>query len=636
MEEHDDFESQLGSVSGDDPLDALLDDLYFLKCSLVKNGKFTTDSASFFDQISNLLDAHPELCAPLLKWKFLEKELLYFLRDKKFKESIGIATKILVECKKAPDLYFTKKFLFFITEKLYCALIGKEEIEGMQEPSGGLGSIKDSLPTDFVEMNAIDKLEDLRSSQLDEYKFSSMPDLVPSVPERINYSVVKSIMIFVTELISIRRTAAVQILYDLSFFELANVCICVETAVMFNSVFKGVSFPYSKPTTSNGEHWIQDGLYEVHRNLFEPEIIFRNKDLFTPQTVLEHLAAGVYDKVYQQCTNILDFADMAFTDCFDILLYKRIPYFTQDLENLIFEGKNEKAFRLYRRSLESGAITNKMLINPLIKAIDSSELRREAAISLFYFIGELESTKLFTEVRIRKIFECLEYNCEHECIVRTEGLRIAGYAASQPREKKEVEEIPTLEHSFDSNQISSHIFGNTADKGLYEEPEVSIKQKKRSVLEAFSEFENDFEAAPECTVRSHICERRRILFLIKHLYGILPREIFFKPSYLILFAVTLTHVPEEKAFITAYFNDFVGYCTGDTKNIARVFLPAVTKSREPKTREYKIEDSCSDFYGIKETLGQNDPIVNTSPKQTKENTPTGLKLVRNMIDSDED
>lgn len=679
----------LGSVSDHNPLSSLIDDLYFLKCSLVKNAKLSSESFLNFQQIVNLLEAHPDLCKSLFQWKFLENELLYFLRGSKFKESLKIATLLISTMQAAPELYFTKKFLFFLTEKLYISLGGNDKkVNENTQISNDLNMFNDS----FVDISnypmphndgVSDNLKSIgssqiRSSQKGSFGTSNMPfsEYLPNTfekPSKINHEVSKLIMKFTGELIKINKSAA-SILYDLSFFELSNECIYSETAEMFNTVFIDISFPYAQQPNANGDAWIQDGLYEVQRKHFDPEVIFRSRDMFSPKTIFENLSAGVYNKIYQQCTNIRDFADIAFTSCIDLMLYKKISYTCQDLESLIIEGKNEKAIRFYRRSLESGHIPEESVLSALVKSLDNPKISREAVICLYYFIEYISSSKAFTENKIRSIFESLEFHCEHECLQKKLQLKLDPFKNKKSHLAPVVHE-ETFDHSFDSNLASTRIFGNSCEDGLYQNPSDLISQKKpvKSVLEDFSEFENELDQSSAAQInlvaKEYLCERKRIVVFLKHLYLITHnKESFFKPSYLILMSFTLAHLPDENEFITSFYQDFLSFCKKDYRNIAKAFIPLGIKEIKHKKRKIKMEESEMDFYGIKgshDGLDQNyegshdgtdqnyeesyDGIegflhdqameskdLNKSNIEAEKAKSHGLKVVKNVIESSED
>ena len=648
MSDEDQENSSLGSVSDHNPLNNLIDDLYYLKCSIANSKGVTQESLSFFHQIHNLLEAQPELCKPLFGWKFLEIELLYFLRSNNFAEALKIATLVISYNKAAPQFYYTKKFLFFITEKLYKAMKGNSENNKMLQFPSGLDSsiMKDAK---FISLNNLMNeddafIGDMNSSQIcKETKDFDIPFPLSDIDNQaklnpydsIDMETTKLIMKFITELVSIDKSA-ITILYDFCFFDLANVCIVCETAEMFNSIYKDIFYPYIDQNINSKEAWTQDGLYEVRRKHFEPEILFRNKAIFFPRTIIENLAAGIYLDIYQKCTNIRDFADIAFNSFLNTLLYKKINYTSQDLESLIIEGKNRKAFLFYRRTLEIGSIPSTSLLNSIIKAVDNPEVAREAAICLYYFINEIDNMKLFTEARIRCIFECLEFQCGHECTQKTVKI---SQGETVPLNTKKQEFYDNYTHSFDSNLATTQIFGATCENGLYQEPANfnEPKQLCKSVLEDFSEFDNDFDhnntETPTIISSTEACERKRILCVIKHLYRLSKKEYFFKPSYLILMNYTLAHNPSESDFINEFFRDFLEFCKKDSKNIARALLPLVTKEIKPKKREIILQDdSYSDFYGIKENI---EAVSLPEPSNSKSEI-SGLKVVKNVIESDDE
>lgn len=638
-----DENSSSGSVSDQNPLNNLIDDLYYLKCSLIKDQGLHNESFSFFQQICNLLEAQPELAKHLFNWKFLENELLYFLRSPNFfLKALQLAECLISFNRSVPQFYLTRKFLFFITEKFYLTLKGNREckeakgfnITGLSDFSNINAILSETANNENQLLNS-----EIQSSQRDfESLFPFSDSQNQNDDNQIDIEAAKIIMKFSASLISINKSV-VNILHEFCFFDLANCCIITETAKMFDAVFENISFPYIQKSIESKEYWTQDGIYEIRRKYFDPEVIFRNKEIFTSRTPVENLMAGVYSEIYDLCINIRDFADIAFSSFMNVLLYKRISYSSPDLENLILEGKNAKAFRIYRRSLEAGACPNCSLLNALLKAIDKNiEINKEAVISLYYHIDNIQKSKLLTESRIRSIFECLELQCEHECTNK--------YQKTLLKEKKheiKCEEtdnvIDNYPHSFDSNLVTTQIFGNTCDNGLYTDPKCQDSDKRlfRSILEDFREFENDHESKETESIKgkvSLVCERKRILGVIKHIYSLVQKELFFKPSYLILMSYSLSHNPDEHSFIIQYFKDFLNFCNLDRRNLAICFLPSIPREIKSKKKDYVLneEDETPDFYGIKEQIKEQVEIETPASKPHS----LGVKLVKNVIESDEE
>lgn len=579
----------------------IVDDLYVLKCSLVKEGKPTREAGAYLEEIQKLVADYPLLCTEVSKWKFLEGELLYFLRSSKFDVGLKIAISVISATGKAPALYFTKKFLFFITEKLYIALGGCHENV----------KILDNIVEQYSD-NQQDKME----------VFGVYDNLLFTEP-KINPTC-RLIFTFIRALIQVNKSI-IDVLNDLKLFELANACVCIESAQLFNEVFKEVVYSDSPIPEKAHQPWTQDGIYEIRRPHFEPEVVFREKSIFKLKTPVENLKNGIYKKIYDQCTNIKEFADISLNDVYDILLYKKMVYMCDELELQILEGKKPKALRIYRRSLEQGAVSDRAYLNAIIKAIDEQETSRDAVIILYYFREHMIDPKPYTEKRVRAIMKTLEYSCNHECIFIEEP-----EVDIKPKVERAIKS--SIGGSFDSNQFTNEIFGNTCDKGVFSTPSdienISNKQN-RTVLEDFSEFgKEDREEKEQEKNELERCERYRILKVIEHIYERTDRRYFLKPSYLILFKSLYDHVPSERMFLTEYFKDFLAFLRLETKNIARVLIPVNTKTKKPKMKEIRMEDEIP-IGNIQDEIYQED---NFNEKRSNNK----IRIKGNMIESSEE
>lgn len=549
-------EAELGSISEDNPLNNIIDDLYVLKSSLLNNNHITQQSSSFLSQINNLISDYPELCKNLYEWNFLENEALHFLRAKNYKTILQIITKIIQNTEKAPAFYFSKKFLFFMTEKLYFSMGGTKKYE-----KGGKFD---------VNINNILLLDE-----------DSLPNMYESSNIDIN---VRLIMTFIKKLIEINRNIIV-ILNEIMFFELANVCLCIETAQMFNSVFVNIFFSDQSENENIKKPWIQDGLYEINRQYFGSEVFFREKDIFKFIQAVEILKSGIFKNIYDQCTNLKDFADLSFKDVIDIMLFKKIVYMSDELDLLILEGKDPKIIKFYRRALEIGAIPEKSYLNLILKMVDLESTSKDACIILYYYMDYILEPKQFSEKRVRNIIQTLEYRCGNECNIKKE--------INTPKVRTETKNIPNNDNiatSFDSNCCTNNIFGETCNNGLFATPEIAIK-KQKTVLDNFSEFENDFNISnDEININNNGCDQYRILKLIQHIYPITNRLYFFKPSYIILFRCVYNHVISMQNFINDFFVDFINYLKSDRSNMAKLFLPVFKTEKKTKMREIRISE----------------------------------------------
>lgn len=601
------------------PLDIIVDDLYVFKNSLISNSELTPNAFSCLNQIESMLTQFPELASKLYEWKFLEKEALYFLRTNRYIQSLRIATEIISNLKKAPQMYFSKKFLFFITEKLYFAM-------------GGTSIYKKEPQPEILLASSMQQTRGMLIDGEDEPK--------------ISYDLVKPIMKFIKALISIDRSVS-KVLYDTSFFILANACICVETAEMFNQIFVDIVFSDMIENKDEKTPWTQDGLYEIRRQFFEPEVIFRNRNIFCPKSNLYNLKSGVYKLIYDGCTNIRDFADLSLLSTIDLLLYNKILYMNDEIEPLILEAKNPKIIKYYRRYLEAGGIPEKGYLKALIKAIDNSETSRDATITLYYFREFIEESKSFTETRVRTIIQNLEYLCNYECKMN-EGCVFNTKNISMNKQASEI-------CSFNSNMCSNVIFGETMNEGLYNTPKETPKQPvPRSILEDFSEFDIDIieNQKTKQVDSTEDCERYRIIKLIEHIYTLTDKKYFFKPTYLILFRSILDHLPSESKFVSMFFTDFVDFIGINDMNISKVFMPVNKTAKRAKMREIQFDDDSDTIgfddrsYFISENQANNtdtDVKINPDTKISTDNKinngikiNSGIKVNKGMIESDDE
>lgn len=628
MPQIDREDNELASVSEDHPEHGILEDMYILKYSLLENGKLTSKSFSYLLQIENILSEFPELSKALYEWKFLENEILYFLRSEYFEIALRLITKIISLVDKAPALYFTKKYLFFITERLYSAM-------------GGEGRCKDEnsfylshSQISGTEIPFIEKMEnDTSMGSILKIDNDPLDDI--SAITGVN-QLTRQIMLFIKKLIELDKSV-IMTLHDILFFELANVCICIETAQMFNSIFTNITFIDYKISTKSLAPWQKDGLYEVRRPYFDPEVFFRDGNIFCPITPVENLKSGIFKQIYDQCTNLKNFADLSLKDITDAMLFKRILYTSEELEVLVLEGKDPKIIKFYRRCLEVGATPEKAYMNVLIKAVDDPKLSRDASIALYYFIDYILDFKLFTEDRIRKIIQNLEYHCEHECILERCSMRDHKYTSVR---KDNPPMKQSVQSSFDSNICTDKIFGETCADGLFNTPKAIDSSVKKGILDDFSEFEHENFGDQavldnETDFSTHHCAQYRILKLLQHIYPMTNQRFFFKPTYLILLRNALGHVPSLQGFITEIFRDFLEFLALDRMNMTRLFFPVFKRYRRLKMREIRLDEG-SDILDLpempKEVFEKND-AENRTPNISNGFPP--LKVRRGVIESEE-
>lgn len=612
---------QMGSSNGEnnEAQSRMVDDLYILKSSLVLGKKLTKEAPDHLKQILAILEECPELSASLLKWKFLENEVLYCLRSRLFNISLKIIIIIISHCKLAPELYFSKKFLFFITERLYFSLTDGMEGECFPEASipgddpvsnrPGAVSTKD-VPHNInngVRSNNLQLENGIKSTRIgpdstewdvkdvsEIFRFDHTGAAANPMVAGICSSYTPSfscreIMIFVKMLIEIHKQV-VSILFDIGFFDLSNVIITTETARMFNAVFEGITYTSKLCDKAGKRAWQQDGLYEIQRKLFDPEIFFRSKDIFVPKKHVQRFKGGVFHEIYKQCTSIRDFADLGVRDFIDAMLYKRIVYMSDDLDILLLEGKDPKVLRFYRRSLEEGGVPDKSYLNGLIKALDDKKLSREACVSLYYFIDLMTDLRLFTEDRVRRVFEGLEYVCEHECMGESDdkGCLQSKDASDDAAMRAQAST------SFDSDLHSGEIFGDGTNGSLFETPcDINwAGRQPNGIGDGHGGLSGASQSSLCMSTNGNLnrCERLRIVKLLKFLYSSVEKKVFYKPTHMILLRSVYAHCSDERSFIDTYFRDFVDYLNSGPKKVAECLLPVRSLNKPPKMIKLVLSD----------------------------------------------
>lgn len=605
MHNSNDHEAEFDSVSESFIEDELIDNLYVLKSSLVHNKKLTKDSYSHISQIVAILEDHPELCQALYKWGFLLNEGLYCLRSEfLFLKALKIITMAVSSCKKAPDFYFSKKFLFFISEKLYFSLGGE----------------KHHFPHNKIDASNCDEYfkTDEDFNETDENIMAKEPVLgyLRHKPHVISTET-REIIDFCRVLIEVDDSSII-VLHELKFFDICNTVIIIESAKLFNSVFRDLYYKTEASRETSEKPWEQDGLYEIQRRLFDPEIIFRTKNILYPKKPLYKYKNGVYNNVYKECTNWRVFAELSVKEFLDFLLFKRVIFMNDDIDTALREEINVKILRFYRRSLEEGESPDSTYLPFLIKNIEEKEVSREICVTLYYFTDFIKDFKKFTELRIRAIFENLEYLCEIECKkqdnTQTDNHQSQGFTGFDTRSEMAAIETKSIKSSntnsgdvpFSSSLCSNDIFGDGPVKTQFQAP-CDVKQPSKAVaLKTETGSNCSFASIHEANVgiqqtenfSEKFCERLRILKLIKFLYNNMNKELFYKPSYVILLRSIYSHCSSEKDFIDVYFSDFLFYLNSDDLKIAECLFLTKFSTKQPKMVEFHLSD---DFMNIEDS-----------------------------------
>lgn len=554
-----------------DPENEMVDNLYILKESLIKNNKLDGKARTYLNQILNIIVEYPNLSLKLYKWRFIEKELVYCLRSKLFGMSLKILKLIIQEAKEVPEFCLTKKFLFFMTECLYFSLGGMK----------GLISKTNDVPAKQIDAKYTKDIVEF---------FKIIVDLAP-------------------------RT--LQILLELGLFDICNNFVCMESLRLFATVFTDVYYSGNTPSQPQKSIWTQDGVYEIHRKFFSPEIIFREKLIFNIKNFDFNHKNGIYEEIYNQFTNIRQFADLNVKEAINFLLYKKMCFINEDLELEILSESNkvilEKFVRFYRRSLDVGQKPDDGFAKVFYKLLDDVKLSREAALALYHY-KDLDF-KMFNELRIRNIFRLLEYSCELDCgcINCNIELKIDAYErkhVSKKVEDSDMEELKMLLEEKSSNIIDNSyvstniIFGQEEDDSKFSIPCSLDKIDKRN-------YKSGEDIAYEDKVGLD-CERQRLLQLLEVLYQNVKKEYFYKPSFLILLRANMDHCPGENGFVIRFFSDYFKFLNENDKNIAGCLFPDRIKGSKPiKMVEYKVLDEDQEINDLLKVLDEevNDEVI---------------------------
>lgn len=615
----------------------IIDDLYVLKSSLVQNKKLVKKSSSYLKTIKELTINYPNVCNNLYEWKFLEKEILFCLRTEAlFLNSIQIIKTVIMHCSRIPNLYLTKKFNFFLSEKIYFYLGGEKEYR----PKKGFdNSFGDScLPESEIFKNT-DATIETKSISLRCKQFT----ICQEVREIID----------LFQLMIKNHPSVCHILYELGVFDICNSLLIIESARMFNCIFQGIYY-FNQDFPKNPDHpWQKDGLFEIHRKFFDPEIIFRNKDSFIPKTLMIEYRAGLYENVYKQCTNIKAFADLSILDFINVMLFKPIIFMNDDLDLLLLEIKDPKIIRFYRRSLEIGAVPEKNYLSIFIKNLDKKEFFREISILLFYYIDIIEDGRLFTESRIRRIFESLEYLCESYCNIQLEKPKnstdvsflkntdmFSGYFSEKDLAsslKRQTLDGPLIKSSFDSLKCSNEIFGDGENLDNLQIPrDTSFSRKNSKYFTFLKDDESEINLLEnsdnsESIIRQNLvsidagansCDQLRVIRLIKHLYSFVEKQYFYKPSHLILLRYAQAHCKDEEPFFNQFFTDFIAFINTKPSYAADCLFPCKISSKKPKLVHLKLDDSTENAIEIeRETFTEQNKLENSIVNSTREITP---------------
>ena len=548
--------------------------------SVDSNGRrvVAQDAAECLQQILEMIGDLPKITACLVKWKFIEGDLPFLLRTVHCRAALALLAAVVKQTGSIPHFYLTKPFLFFITERLYARL--KLKLAGAASAS------LDNLSAD-------------------------------------------DIIEFVATLVSV-SPLILQPLYNSGFFILANLVLSHAVCALYNTIFKGIFLP-TELFESTATPLSPEALFEIRRRFFLPEIIFRDKEIIRLKQLDQQYKGGIYQTIYNECTSMRHLMDMDVLLCINMLAYKPTVFMNEDFAILIRE-KGADAIRAYRRTLEAGALPDASFSTPLLQALESGDTLLDATLALFYSMGEEKSFRGFSEARIRQIFSTLEFQCSAECPRSSDGfvayktayttggsdMHLSGdtttlhspfsFEDDVPYDKSFASATPgrlcDAENKEESIGIAPSQFRRAAPGSRYgtisDDPAAQDSLAFVDALETAyaSDFQNpqsfyrirksDRTPAQPTTqpvpdlpdVSIHKCNRMRIVKLLGYLYNNVPREYFYKPSFLVLLRCQVMHCYEERPFIEEFMADFIRFVSSESVSLGRVFFPA--KSVAPR------------------------------------------------------
>ncbi|ORE00425.1 hypothetical protein A0H76_928 [Hepatospora eriocheir] len=352
---------------------------------------------SYIDNILKILLRVPLISNDLVSNKKFINNLILSLNNKDlFNTSIEVLIIIMNTVKNVPDVIKSKKFIFFIINKLFLSLVIKEDIKS-----------------------------DLDILNEENIKVSNLNDLSRLIIRFINCLLVNS-------------KSSISICYSLGLFKLLNSLICYEVLELYNNIFKNIEiniFYMNKEEVFNKERITNNEIYEINRKYFDTEIVFRNKKIFRYKTNDSFSNSIIYMEIYKNCleTNLFHFIDLSPIGLINMINYKVLN--NNNINNSLLtsfiqmfqDEKNIKSntddinmiVRYFRRVAlsnfrngdkllfddESKHLFGKKLVS-LINNTNKGVLIRNSVIILSFL-------NYHTNLDINKLFKTLEYKCEY-------------------------------------------------------------------------------------------------------------------------------------------------------------------------------------------------------------------------------
>ncbi|AFM97782.1 hypothetical protein EHEL_020250 [Encephalitozoon hellem ATCC 50504] len=326
------------------------------------------------------------------------------------------------------------------------------------------------------------------------------------------------------------------VLHDCGFFILLNSLVCEETVRFYSSIFACKIYEAKGSYRQVRSEGI---MHEIKRKYFDPEIAFKDgayisfKEPPSFHKVGHRVLKSIFDDVYN--TTFFNLLDLGLDKSLNLMNYCEWDYSflygSSELRDLVSSG-NYLAIRVYRKMLESlhgcaraifylQKVEDEDLMIHIARLLECKDAHvvMECVLVLYNYYHLFEwnlDKKQFNENRIRKIFGLLEYSYS---------------------------DCPCLQECICSQSDSS--------AGIPEE-----------------------ERATDCLKG---CNTVKILCLLSHIYAIVDKRYFYKPSFLVLVKawddILGRHRCWNRAFTSIFFTDIISFLRTNPYNVARIIFP---------------------------------------------------------------
>jgi hypothetical protein len=355
----------------------------------------------------------------------------------------------------------------------------------------------------------------------------------------------------------------------------------------------------------NQVHIDEDVMFEILRKNFDNEVVFREggmiKFITRKPTFLK--GSSLLDKIFFLLfdTNLYSFLEQFLEDTIPIISYKKVKCDWLLDNNQFFETvlKGDLSALRVLRHIIDGCEKNGLIklesiehLTKITKLLEdkSSAVKYETTMGICQFISrrKCENYSCFTEKRIRSIFSLLEKSCD-KCACGFKFCR---------RESSSISESDTIEKS------TTELKRDLSSVNI-EFSDVNCSTKDFSSFTLFpsdlTQPHNEKLVNPKCLEK---CETMKILDLLFNIYTNHKKVYFYKMSYIILLKSICDHLSFHNCFkkevFDSFLTDFINFVISNGTNISRILFMFQAKKhkREAKNleqptqqEENKIEDT---------------------------------------------